>query len=208
MPRISRIKQDVNSVILISFGSTTTLSQEQVNEIALGLEQSNRRFIWVLRKGDNAEKLKDKDVKIELPEGFEVRVEGRGIMVNWATQLEFLGHSSTGGFMSHCGWNSCIESINMGVPIATRPISFDQPFNAILVTNLLEIGITVKCWSHRDELVKASTIEKSIETLMSTIEGEEMRQRAMELSKKIKNSVSRGGLAREAMELFISHIIE
>ncbi|KAH0710202.1 hypothetical protein KY284_011629 [Solanum tuberosum] len=201
-------KQDVNSVIFISFGSTTTLSQKQVNEIALGLEQSNHRFIWVLRKGDNAEKLKEKDVKIELPEGFEERVEGRGIMVNWAPQLEILGHSSTGGFMSHCGWNSCIESISMGVPIATWPISFDQPFNAILVTNLLKIGIPVKSRSHRDELIKASTIEKSVKTLMSTIEGEEMRQRAVELSKKIKNSVSRGGLARKAMESFISHIIE
>ncbi|KAH0735852.1 hypothetical protein KY285_011559 [Solanum tuberosum] len=73
-------KQDVNSVIFVSFGSTTTLSQEQVNELALGLEQSNHKFIWVLRKGDNAEKLEEKDVKIELPEGFEERVEGRGII--------------------------------------------------------------------------------------------------------------------------------
>ncbi|KAH0774381.1 hypothetical protein KY290_011518 [Solanum tuberosum] len=201
-------KQDVNSVIFVSFGSTTTLSQEQVNELALGLEQSNHKFIWVLRKGDNAEKLKEKDVKIELPEGFEERVEGRGIVVNWAPQLEILGHSSTGGFMTHCGWNSCIESISMGVPVATWPISYDQPFNAIFLTNLLKIGISVKSWSHRNELITASTIEKSVKTLMGTIEGEEMRRRAVELSKQIKNSVRSGGRARKDMESFISHIIE
>ncbi|KAL3323095.1 hypothetical protein AABB24_040279 [Solanum stoloniferum] len=201
-------KQDANSVIFVSFGSTTTLSQEQINEIALGLEQSNHRFIWVLRKGDNSEKLKEKDVKIELPEGFEERVEGRGVVVNWAPQLEILGHSSTGGFMSHCGWNSCIESISMGVPVATWPISYDQPFNAIFLTNLLKIGISVKSWSHRNDLITASTIEKSVKTLMGTIEGVEMRQRAVELSKQIKNSVRSGGRARKDMESFISHIIE
>ncbi|XP_055801245.1 zeatin O-glucosyltransferase-like [Solanum dulcamara] len=202
-------KQDDNSVIFVSFGSTTTLSQEQVNELARGLEQSNHRFIWVLRKGDNVEKLKEKlDGKIELPEGFEERVEGRGMVVNWAPQLEILGHSSTGGFLSHCGWNSCIESISMGVPLATWPISYDHPFNSILVTNLLKIGISVKSWSHRDELVTASTIEKAVKTLMGTIQGDEMRQRAVELSEKIKSSASRGGLARKEMESFISHIIK
>lgn len=202
-------KQDVNSVIFVSFGSTTTLSQEQINELALGLEQSNHRFIWVLRKGEKAEKLKEDDGKIELPpQGFEERVEGRGMVVNWAPQLEILRHSSTGGFMSHCGWNSCIESISMGVPLATWPISYDQPYNAVLVTNLLKIGVSVKSWAHRNELVTASTIEKAVKTLMGTTEGEEMRQRAVEMSKKIKSSVSHGGPAREAMESFISNIIK
>ncbi|PHT52343.1 hypothetical protein CQW23_06805 [Capsicum baccatum] len=148
-------KQDVNSVIFVSFGSTTTLSQEQINELALGLEQSNHRFIWVLRKGEKAEKLKEEDGKIELPEGFEERVEGRGMAVKWAPQLEILRHPSTGGFMGH-----------------------------------------------------SSTIEKAVKTLMGTKEGEEMRQRAAEMSKKIKSSVTDGGPARKAMESFISNIIK
>ncbi|KAM3383473.1 zeatin O-glucosyltransferase-like [Capsicum galapagoense] len=203
-------KQDTSSVIFVSFGSTTTLSQEQVNEIALGLEQSNHRFIWVLRKGsDDKEKLREKDKNIDqLPEGFEKRVEGRGMVVNWAPQLEILSHPSTGGFLSHCGWNSCLESISMGVPLATWPISFEQPSNAVLVTNVLKIGISVKSWAHREELVTASTIEKAVKTLMGTTEGEEMRQRAMELSKRIKSSVSDGGPARKEMESFISNIIK
>ncbi|MCD9638595.1 hypothetical protein HAX54_022655 [Datura stramonium] len=201
-------KQDVNSVIFVSFGSTTTLSQEQVNELALGLEQSNHRFIWVLRKRDVMEKFEEKDEKIELPEGFEERVVGRGLVVrNWAPQLEILAHLSTGGFLSHCGWNSCIESISMGVPLATWPMNFDQPFNAIFVTNLLKIGITVKSWARREELVTATAIENAVKTLMGTTEGEEMRWRTVELSNKIKSCVSHGGLAHKEMESFISHII-
>ncbi|KAM3215792.1 hypothetical protein P3L10_025232 [Capsicum annuum] len=155
------------------------------------------------------EKFEEKDGKIELPKGFEERVEGRGMVVrNLVPQLEILGHSSTGGFLSHCGWNSCIESVSMGVPLATWPISHDQPYNAILVTNLLKIGTSVRSWTHREELVTASTIEKAVKTLMATTEGEEMRQRAVELSEKIKSSVSDGGLACKEMESFISNIIK
>ncbi|KAK4343261.1 hypothetical protein RND71_036355 [Anisodus tanguticus] len=205
-------KQDVNSVIFVSFGTTTTFSQEQVNEIALGFEQSNHKFIWVLREADKkmeTEKFEEKDGKIELQKGFEERVEGRGMVVrNWAPQLEILGHSSTGGFLSHCGWNSCLESISMGVPLAAWPINHDQPFNAFFVTNLLKIGTPVRSWARREELVTASTIEKAVKTLMGTTEGEEMRQRAAELSNKVKSSVSRGRPARKEMEYFISRIIK
>ncbi|KAK4343287.1 hypothetical protein RND71_036381 [Anisodus tanguticus] len=205
-------KQDVNSVIFVSFGTTTTFSQEQVNEIALGFEQSNHKFIWVLREADKkmeTEKFEEKDGKIELQKGFEERVEGRGMVVrNWAPQLEILGHSSTGGFLSHCGWNSCLESISMGVPLAAWPINHDQPFNAFFVTNLLKIGTPVRSWARREELVTALTIEKAVKTLMGTTEGEEMRQRAAEVSNKVKSSVSRGRPARKEMESFISRIIK
>ncbi|KAF3637533.1 putative zeatin O-glucosyltransferase-like [Capsicum annuum] len=96
----------------------------------------------------------------------------------------------------------------MGVPLATWPISYDQPFNTILLTNLLKIGVSVKSWAHRNELVTTSTIEMDIKTLMGMKKGEEMRQRALEMRKKIKSSVSDGGSARKAMESFISNVIK
>ncbi|XP_055800992.1 zeatin O-glucosyltransferase-like [Solanum dulcamara] len=203
-------EQDVNSVMFVSFGTTTTLSREQMNELALGLEKSNHKFIWVIREADKkmeTDKCGGKDWNFELPEGFEERVEGRGMVVrNWVPQMEILGHKSTGGFLSHCGWNSCMESISMGVPIATWPIQVDQPYNAVFVTNVLKIGIPVRSWARREELVTATTIEKAVRTLMGTPEGVEIRQRAMELSNKIKNSVSHGGLAHKERESFITCI--
>ncbi|KAJ8528072.1 hypothetical protein K7X08_015523 [Anisodus acutangulus] len=142
-------EQDVNSVIFVSFGTNTKFSQEQVNELAIGLEQSNHKFIWVIRGADkkmDTEKCEGKDGNFELPKGFQERVEGRGmVMRNWVPQLEILEHSSTGGFLSHCGWNSCLESIGMGVPIAAWPNNADQPYNAVFVTDVLRIGISV--WS-------------------------------------------------------------
>lgn len=208
--------QDVNSVIYVSFGTTPKLSQEQVNELAFGLEKSNQRFIWVLGKGDHdyntnnkkgVEKFEKKFGKIELPQGFEERVKGRGMVVrSWVPQLEILGHSSTGGFLSHCGWNSCIESISTGVPIITWPKEWDQPYNAVLVTNVLKIAIPLCSWTCKDELVTSASIEKSVKILMDTTEGEEMRKRAVELSNKIKRSVSPGGVTTKELESFISYI--
>ncbi|XP_015160159.1 zeatin O-glucosyltransferase-like [Solanum tuberosum] len=203
-------KQDVNSVIFVSFGTTTTLSQEQVKELALGLEQSNHKFIWVIREADkrvDMENGEERHEKIVLPEGFEERVEGRGMVVrSWAPQLEILGHPSTGGFLSHCGWNSSMESISMGVPMAAMPMTVDQPYHTLLVSNVWKIGVSVWSWARRKEIVPAVAIEKAVKTLMGTPEGEEMRQRLVELRDNIKKSVSHGGLAYKEMESFISYI--
>ncbi|XP_060212987.1 zeatin O-glucosyltransferase-like [Lycium barbarum] len=203
-------KQDVNSVIFVSFGTTTTLPQEQVKELALGLEQSNHKFLWVVRESDrrvDMENSEERHEKIELPEGFEERVEGRGMVVrSWAPQLEILGHLSTGGFLSHCGWNSSMESISMGVPMAAMPMTVDQPYHTLLVTHVWKIGVSVWSWARRKEIVPATAIEKAVKTLMGTPEGEETRQRVVELRNKIKKSVSHGGLAHKEMESFISYI--
>ena len=72
----------------------------------------------------------------------EERTKGKGMVVReWVPQVKILGHPSTGGFMSHCGWNSCVESISMGVPIAAWPMHADQPFNAVLITKVLKVGV-------------------------------------------------------------------
>ncbi|KAK3042069.1 hypothetical protein RJ639_001771 [Escallonia herrerae] len=42
-------KQPDGSVLFVSFGSGGTLSHDQINELALGLEMSGQRFLWVVR---------------------------------------------------------------------------------------------------------------------------------------------------------------
>ncbi|XP_057438744.1 zeatin O-glucosyltransferase-like [Lotus japonicus] len=201
-------RQEPKSVIYVSFGSTTTFTEEQIEQIANGLEQSKQKFIWVLRDADKkyifgGDKVKEYD----LPNRFETRVEGMGRVVrDWAPQLEILNHPSTGGFMSHCGWNSCMESMSMGVPIAAWPMQFDQPRNSVLITHVLKVGLVVKDWAQRDELVTASVIENAVRRLMETKEGDEMRERAMNLKNAIHRSMDEGGVSRMEMESFIAHI--
>ncbi|KAH0721268.1 hypothetical protein KY290_006190 [Solanum tuberosum] len=182
-----------NSVIFASFGTTTTLSDEEIKELAIGLEKSEKKFIWVLREADKGDIFTGESREVELPEGYEEKVEKRGLIVrDWVPQLEILRHESTGGFMSHCGWNSCMESISMGVPIVAWPMHSDQPRNAILVTEVLKIGVVLKDWAMRDELVSSDAVA----------EGDKMRQRATELSKSVVN----GGGSGKEMDSFIAHI--
>ncbi|XP_021865412.1 zeatin O-xylosyltransferase-like [Spinacia oleracea] len=201
-------KQETNSVIYISFGSTTSMTDEQITELALGLERSKQKFIWVLRRADTGDIFNGAQVKeLQLPKGYKERVESRGIVVrDWAPQIEILGHPSTAGFVSHCGWNSCLESISMGVPMAAWPMHSDQPRNAVLVTEVLRMGTLVRDWEHRAELVASTTIEYVVRILMVSEEGKEMRKRAAELGDAVRASVVNGGASHLEMDSFISHI--
>ncbi|KAK4485452.1 hypothetical protein RD792_008093 [Penstemon davidsonii] len=200
-------KQEPNSVLFVSFGTTSSLSDEQINEIAIGLEKSEHRFIWVLRDADKGDVFEGEIRKAPLPEGYEERVKERGIIVrDWAPQLEILGHGSTGGFISHCGWNSCMESISMGVPIGAWPMHSDQPGNAFLVTKVLRIGVEVKDWARRDEVIDSITVEKVVRRLMGSEEGDEIRKRAKELGEIVRESVVEGGDTKKEMDSFIAHI--
>ncbi|MFS8002009.1 putative trans-zeatin O-beta-D-glucosyltransferase [Helianthus anomalus] len=200
-------KQPSNSVIFISFGTTTSFSEKQIKEIATGLEKSEQKFVWVVRDADRGDSSKDNTIHVELPEGFEDRVKDRGLVVReWAPQLDILAHPSIGGFVSHCGWNSCIESISMGVPIAAWPMHSDQPNNAVLVTKILKVGIVVKDWCQREEVVAAEVVEKAVKRLIGSKEGEEIRKRAVEIGNRIRKSVRDGGVTHVELESFIAHI--
>lgn len=202
-------KQAPKSVLLVSFGTTTSLTDEQIKELAIGLEQSKQKFIWVLRDADKGDVFSGEVRRAELPEGYEERVGGRGmglVVRDWAPQLEILGHSSTGGFMSHCGWNSCLESISMGVPIAAWPMHSDQPRNTVLVAQVLKVGLVVRDWAQREQLVAASTVEKKVRSLMASKEGDDMRKRAAELGATIQRSMDEGGVSRKELDSFVAHI--
>ncbi|XP_074286048.1 zeatin O-glucosyltransferase-like [Silene latifolia] len=200
-------EQEKASVLYVAFGSTTSLSREQTNELARGLESSGHKFIWVLRKADEIDGFTQDEE--EVPDGFEERVMGTGMVVReWAPQLEILAHPATGGFMSHCGWNSCMESISMGVPLAAWPMHSEQPKNSYLVSQVLRIGIVVREWEKRDELVTSSTIENAVKMLMASKEGKEMKDRVAELSYALGGSSMSDAAALNRLEIdtFISHI--
>ncbi|KAJ9190061.1 hypothetical protein P3X46_001295 [Hevea brasiliensis] len=111
-------KQNKGSVVYIAFGSESELSQPELHELALGLELSGLPFFWALRKRDNS---------VKLPDGFEERVKGRGIVwTSWVPQLRIMGHESVGGFLTHCGYASIIEALYFELPLIMLPISLDQ----------------------------------------------------------------------------------
>ncbi|KAL2939360.1 Scopoletin glucosyltransferase [Bienertia sinuspersici] len=174
-------KQD--SVVYICCGSIAYFSTSQMYEIAMALETSQQEFIWVVKEDEDG-----KSTNEYFPEGFEQRNEGKGLIIRgWAPQLLILEHEAIGAFLTHCGWNSILESISAGVPMVTWPIFAEQFYNEKLVTEILKIGLPVgaKKWSlvpHIIDLVKQDAIEKALREIM---EGDEAIQRR-NMAKKLK----------------------
>ncbi|MBA0790570.1 hypothetical protein Gohar_015209 [Gossypium harknessii] len=171
-------KKEPGSVVLVSFGSELFISKEDMEEIAMGLELSKICFIWAVRfqGGDNT----------ALLEGFSKRFEERGLMVQrWVPQAKILGHSSIGGFVSHCGWNSTLEGIINGVPIIAMPMKNDQPFNAKVVT---ELGVGIKVPRENGKL-KSEEIARIINEVIEQEGGEILRTRAKEVGQRLKGEV-------------------
>ena len=120
-------KQASESVVYVAFGSEAKPNQTELTESSLGLEQSQLPFFWVLklRRGPT-----DTEV-IRLPDGFEERTKGRGIVcTSWAPQLKILSHPSIGGFLSHSGWTSVVEALQLERPLILLTFLADQGLNA------------------------------------------------------------------------------
>ncbi|KVH89994.1 hydroquinone glucosyltransferase-like [Cynara cardunculus var. scolymus] len=191
-------KHPVGSVLFVSFGSGGTLSQKQLNELAFGLEQSGQRFLWVIKcpnEKANAGYFSAEnhvDPFTILPDGFLDRVKDHGLVVStWAPQVEILGHGSTGGFLTHCGWNSILESIVNGVVMIAWPLFADQKMNAVNLTDSLGVGCRVKVGENG--LVARDEIEKCIRSLMEGEDGRKMRVKMEQLKEGVAMALSQDG---------------
>ncbi|KAK6796948.1 hypothetical protein RDI58_004649 [Solanum bulbocastanum] len=171
-------------VLYVAFGTQAELSSEQFKEIKIGLEKSEVNFLWVVRKSID-----------EVNDGFKNRVKNRGLVVTeWVDQREILNHGSVQGFLSHCGWNSVLESICAKVPILAWPMMADQHLNARMVVEVIKIGIKVET---RDGsvrgFVKCEGLEKPIRELMEGEKGKEARKKVKEIGEAAIDAVKEGG---------------
>ena len=199
-------QQPDESVLYISFGSGGSLTAKLLTKLAWGLEQSQQRFVWVVRPpidgsscsaylSANGGGTKDSTPEY-LPEGFVTRTSDRGLVVpSWAPQAEVLAHRAVGGFLTHCGWNSTLEGVVNGVPMIAWPLFAEQNMNAALLSD--ELGIAVRA----EEANTRSEIEAIVRKVMAEEEGEEMRRRVKELRDKAEMSLSidGGGSAHESL---------
>ncbi|KAL0382826.1 UNVERIFIED_CONTAM: UDP-glycosyltransferase 75C1 [Sesamum calycinum] len=175
-----------SSVVYVSFGSMLSLPRPQMEEIAKALLDSSRPFLWVIRVNEKAnEEKKKEDEKLSCIE----ELEKAGRIVPWCSQLEVLTHPSLGCFVTHCGWNSTLESISCGVPVVAFPHWTDQGTNAKLIEEVWRTGVRVR--ANEDGLVESGEIRRCIEEV---IDGGEKSRELRENAEKWK------GLAREAVE--------
>ncbi|CAK7345132.1 unnamed protein product [Dovyalis caffra] len=189
--------QPEKSVVFLCFGSVGRFSEAQVKETALGLEQSGHRFLWSIRKpppeGQFALPGDYENYEEVLPNGFMERTKNIGMICGWAPQIQVLAHKAIGGFVSHCGWNSILESLWYGVPIITWPMYAEQQLNAFQMVNDLGLAVemTLDYSLFSEELVSADKIAKSVKYVME--EDSEVRNKVQEMSETSKKVVMEGG---------------
>ncbi|KAJ8748582.1 hypothetical protein K2173_003483 [Erythroxylum novogranatense] len=197
--------QPHGSVLYVSFGSGGTLSYDQITELALGLEMSEQRFLWVVRspndKVANATYFSvqsQKDPFNFLPKGFLDRTRGRGLVLpSWAPQAQVLSHGSTGAFLTHCGWNSTLESVVNGVPLIAWPLYAEQKMNAVMLTEDLKLALRPKV--SENGLILREEIADVVRGLMEGEEGKRVRNRMKDLKDSAAQVLSKDGSSTKAL---------
>ncbi|MFQ6655223.1 hypothetical protein Gotur_025880 [Gossypium turneri] len=192
----------------------STMKSPELIELGLGLEASNKPFIWILRGNNDASNQVTKWIE---EDGFEERIKGRGfVVVGWAPQVLILSHPAIGGFLTHCGWNSTIGGISAGVPLLTLPLFADQFTNERLVVQILKTGVSVgadepTAWGEEKSGFKLTKehVKNAIDQLMNEgNEGIDRRKRAKEFGEKANKAVEVGGSSYLNMTLLIQDIIQ
>lgn len=154
------------SVVFVSFGSFAEVPVEQMEETADCLKNCKWPFLWVVRTSEAA----------KLPTGFIAETAEKGLVVSWCRQLEVLAHEAIGCFVTHCGWNSTLEAVSLGVPMVAVPRWTDQNTNAKFISDVWKVGL--KASAHKDGLVKREALLQCIEEVMGGDRGDEIRKNA------------------------------
>nr|GMD85389.1 anthocyanidin 3-O-glucosyltransferase 2-like [Ipomoea batatas] len=214
--------QPASSVVFLCFGSGGAFSEPQVKEIAYALERSGQRFLWALRKPPSPGSVvltEYTNLEEVLPEGFLERTKSIGKVIGWAPQTAVLAHPAVGGFVSHCGWNSILESIWFGVPIATWPMCADQQANAFQLVTDIGIAVEIKMDYKIDsidpkknipivpEIVSAEEIEIGITSLMDHSTSNSVRTKTKELKEKSRKALEDGGSSFNFVESFFKNVM-
>ena len=182
-------------------------SREQLCEIAIGLEKSEQRFLWVVRNPVSDQKhnlalgtQEDPDLEFLLPKGFLDRTKEKGLVVkNWVPQAAVLSHDSVGGFVSHCGWNSVLEAVCAGVPMIAWPLYAEQRFNRVVLVEEMKVAL----WMHESAesgFVAAIEVEERVRELMESERGERVRNRVRVAKDEAKAATREGGSSRVALD--------
>ncbi|CAH1454461.1 unnamed protein product [Lactuca virosa] len=186
--------KELNSVIYVNYGSSTVMSLQDLIEFGWGLANSNHYFLWIIRSdlvvGESA----------VLPPEFEEVIKKRGFIASWCPQEKVLEHPSVGGFLTHGGWGSTIESLTAGVPMICWPYLWDQLTNCRYICKEWEVGMEM------EKDVKREEVSKLVQELMGE-GGHVMRKKAMEWKAKATAATAANGSSSLNVNNLIEEII-
>ncbi|KAL8525292.1 hypothetical protein ACS0TY_014790 [Phlomoides rotata] len=175
------------SVVYVAFGSLVSMDKEGKMEILHGLLESKNPFLWVIRSSNS--EVEDQEMKKMIEN--EVNSEN-GMIVSWCSQVEVLSHKSVGSFVTHCGWNSTLESLVCGVPVIGWPHFSDQTTNAKMVEEVWGNGLRAR--ENGDVVIKREEFKKCVDVVMGDCDrGREIRFNALKWRGLAIDAVKDGG---------------
>lgn len=184
------------SILYVNFGSIAVMTAHQMREFAWGLANSGHHFLWVIRpdlvNGESA----------ILPDGFLEETRGRCMLASWCSQERVLAHPSIGGFLTHCGWNSTVESLSGGVPMICWPFFSEQPTNCRFACKEWGVGMEI------GDNVKREKVEMMVREVIEGEKGKEMRKRAMEWKESATRATEEGGSSYINVENLIEELFQ
>jgi len=188
-------KQEPKSVLYVNYGSITVMTDQQFEEFAWGLANSNHPFLWIVRP----------DVVMGtsgfLSKEYHEEIKNRGFLAPWCPQDEVLSHPSIGAFLTHGGWNSTLESISRGIPMLCWPFFDEQPMNCRYLCTIWGIGMEI---NHH---VKREEVEAIVKQMMEGEKGKRMKNNALQWKKKAEAAASIGGSSYNNFNKFISEVL-
>nr|AYR16634.1 UDP-glucosyltransferase UGT74B8 [Polygala tenuifolia] len=184
-----------NSVVFVSFGSMVSLTTEQMEEMAWGLKESGMNFLWVVREKE----------WINLPNDLMDTIKEQGLILTWCNQLEVLAHQATGCFVTHCGWNSTLEGLSLGVPMVGVPQWADQMTNAKFIEEIWEVGVRAK--EDSNGVVRKQEIVHCLKEVMQGKRCEFFRQNARKWKESCKQAIDEGGCSDKNIDEFVHHLM-
>ncbi|CAN8304454.1 unnamed protein product [Cochlearia groenlandica] len=184
------------SVVYVNFGSITVMTAKQLVEFAWGLAATKKEFLWVIRPD-----LVAGDVAIVPPE-FLTETEDRRLLASWCPQEEVLSHPAIGGFLTHSGWNSTLESLSYGVPMVCWPFFAEQQTNCKYCCDEWGVGIEVGGDVKREE------VEVVVRELMDGEKGRKMREKAEEWRRlAVKATEGKGGSSVLNFDMVVNNVL-
>ena len=195
-------RKPASSVVYISFGSVTVINPHQIYELALGIQSSRQNFLLVIRPPPGHD-----DITEFFPAGFMEETEGRGLVVPWCVQLEVLSHPSVAAFMSHCGWNSTLEALSLGIPVLTFGVWTDQTTNSKFMADVWKAG--VRMIRGEDGTMGREEIERCMRLAVDKTSeaGEEVRKNALKWKELAKTGMREGGSSDINLNEFVEQVV-
>ncbi|KAK8479645.1 hypothetical protein V6N13_021261 [Hibiscus sabdariffa] len=187
-------QREPESVVYVNYGSVTVMSDYHLKEFAWGLANSKHSFLWIVRPdvvmGESA----------ALPEEFFEEIKDRAFITSWCPQDLVLSHRSVAAFLTHCGWNSTLESISRGVPVICWPFFAEQQTNCRYACTTWGIGMEVNPDVNRND------VEAVVKEMMEGENGKKMKEKALDWKEKAEVATDVGGSSYNKFDGFIEKL--